>query len=235
MVQISKSKCVCCHRCALFCPVAAIRSGRDGASWIDEAICVECGVCVRNGCLSGAIRRRRSPWPRSVRALFSDPVTKHRSTGVPGRGTAESKTNDVTNRIQPGQVGLNVELGRPGVGTSFHQVQQVTRRMAKAGAGFEEQNPLTHLMSDRRRGVFPRELWPERVLSVVVEASLPLEELAGVLKELRAVERKIGTVFSVSVYCRWADRRRMLALVDRRRLLPQAKVNVGLGRARRQR
>lgn len=205
----------------MFCPVSAIRAGR-----INQRACVECGVCVRDACRQGAIRRRRSPWPRAVRALFSDPTIEHRGTGVPGRGTEESKTNDVTNRIRPGRVGLNIELGRPCVGTSFRQVQQVTRRLARLGVEFEKHNPLTPMMSDGGR--FPRELLGERVLSVLVEVSMPVEALRGALAALWALEKLVRTVFSVSVVCRWADRPRALAQVDRRRLLPQAKINVGM-------
>jgi hypothetical protein len=163
-----------------------------------------------------------------VRALFSDPIIEHRRTGVPGRGTEESKTNDVTNRIRPGRIGLNVELGRPGVGTSFRQVQMITRCLSHFGVEFEKQNPLTLLMSDEGR--FPAELLKERVLSVVVEVSMPLAKLKAVLNALRTMERTVRTVFSVSIICRWGDRRRMLAMVDHRRLLRQAKVNVGLAR-----
>ena len=38
-------------------------------------------------------------WPRTVRANFSDPLVEHPETKVPGRGTEEMKTTEVTGRI----------------------------------------------------------------------------------------------------------------------------------------
>ena len=59
----------------------------------------------------GVMKLRR---PRSIRAAFSDPTVVHAGTGVGGRGTEEIKTNGVTGRLQEGEVGIVVEIGRPG-------------------------------------------------------------------------------------------------------------------------
>ena len=40
----------------------------------------------------------------------------HESTGVHGRGTEEVKTNDVSGRVQVGEVGFTIEFGRPSTG-----------------------------------------------------------------------------------------------------------------------
>ena len=58
-------------------------------------------------------------WPRTVRRAFSDPSVPHESTGIEGRGTEEVKTNDVSGRVQAGEVGFTIEFGRPGVGRTF--------------------------------------------------------------------------------------------------------------------
>ena len=63
-------------------------------------------------CPTSAITPDELEWPRTVRRAFSDVTATHESTGIHGRGTEEVKTNDVTNRIAVGTVGLTVELGR---------------------------------------------------------------------------------------------------------------------------
>src|SRR5688500_5965168 len=67
-------------------------------------------------CPTAAFEPDELTWPRVVRRAFSDPRVPHESTGVEGRGTEEVKTNDVTGRVGPGDVGFTIELGRPGVG-----------------------------------------------------------------------------------------------------------------------
>ena len=68
-------------------------------------------------CPEGAIKQVDPiPYPRIIRAIFSDPTIRHESTGVSGRGTEEMKTNDVTNNFVEGKIGFSIELGRPGVG-----------------------------------------------------------------------------------------------------------------------
>jgi len=51
-------------------------------------------------------------WPRVVRPAVSDPQVSHESTDIHGRGTAEAKTNDVTNRVTEGDAGFVVKFGR---------------------------------------------------------------------------------------------------------------------------
>ena len=46
-----------------------------------------------------------------------------------GRGTDEIKMNDVTGRLRRGDAGLLVEMGRPGVGAYFRDIEKVA--MAK--------------------------------------------------------------------------------------------------------
>src|SRR5262245_42312693 len=75
-------------------------------------------------CPTAAFEPDELAWPRVVRRAFSDPRVPHESTGIVGRGTEEVKTNDVTGRVQVGEVGFTIEFGRPGVGVRFNEVQQ---------------------------------------------------------------------------------------------------------------
>ena len=78
-------------------------------------------------CPTDAIVPEELSWPRLVRRAFSDPQVPHESTGIHGRGTAEVKTNDVTNRVKEGEAGFVVEFGRPGIGARFRDIERVTK------------------------------------------------------------------------------------------------------------
>ncbi|MDD6022836.1 MAG: FAD-binding protein [Oscillospiraceae bacterium] len=44
--QIDRDKCLCCHNCALECPVGAI--GFKGTGYqVDESVCIDCGHCAK--------------------------------------------------------------------------------------------------------------------------------------------------------------------------------------------
>jgi hypothetical protein len=181
----------------------AIAVSPEGCAVIDADECVECGVCYRAAaCPTDAIVEEVHPWPRSVRATFSNPLFEHKETRIPGRGTEEMKTNDVTGRFRRGEVGVAVELGRPGSGARFHQVQQVTHAMAGLGIRLEAANPVTHLLIDPERGLIHPDVLGEKVLSAIVEFTIPTRRLQEVLTELRSLGDRIETVFSVGVACR---------------------------------
>jgi hypothetical protein len=128
---------------------------------------------------------------------LSDPLITNVETRVPGRGTEEMKTNDVTGRYKPGQAGIGVELGRPGVSTSLVDVQKVTRVCAAHGVHFAKDNPVTHLMTDTSTGDLNPEVLGERVLSGIVEFEVPLDKVLPILRALREVSREVNTVFSI--------------------------------------
>jgi len=233
-MRIDPETCTSCHECVPYCPVGAIRAVDGGPSRIDQDACVECGVCLRSApCPSASFAATPLPWPRSLRAAFSDPLTEHAVTGVPGRGTEEMKTNDVTGRYRAGRLGLNLELGRPGAGTSFREVDVVTRALAGRGVRFEEANPLTSLMADRATGSLVAEVLDERVLSVVVECVVAEERLLPLLAELRAVSDRLGTAVSVGVTVPpGRDHRAVTAALRAggHTVAPNGKCNVGLAR-----
>ncbi|HUW96073.1 MAG TPA: 4Fe-4S binding protein [Anaerolineae bacterium] len=203
-MRIDADTCVGCESCIPYCPMAAISLVEDaGHAVIDSDECVECGVCLRSAdCPTEAIAETANPWPRSVRGVFSNPLLEHKETRIPGRGTEEMKTNDVTGRFGRGDVGVAVELGRPGTGTRFLDVQKVTSAMGELGVVFEPSNPVTSLLTDRKRGDINPDILNEKVLSAIVEFAVKLDQLPAVLSRLMAVAPGLETVFSLDVISR---------------------------------
>ncbi len=239
---IDPQRCVCCGDCLALCPMNAIRlipqdraAGRAAHAAIDRDECVECGVCFRSAvCPQEAIREEDLAWPRILRKAFSDPVFTHPGTDIPGRGTEEMKTNDVTGRFRPGFIGLGLEFGRPGIGTRLRETETAIRRLLPLGVVLEPNNPLTQLIADPATGALRPEVRDEKVLSAIVEALVPEEAFGRILEEVRAIAAEADTVISVGVIGKAAADGRVPAAEAMRRagLTPSAngKVNVGLGR-----
>jgi ferredoxin len=207
----------------------------DDVAVIDQERCVDCGVCERSsGCPTESLQQPVEPWPRSVRATFSNPLFEHKETRIPGRGTEEMKTNDVTGRYRHGFAGMAMELGRPGTGTSFRDVEKVARTVAELGVEFEPKNPVTCLMVDRKSGQLNPEVLGERVLSAIVEFTVPLEKVPAVLEGLHKVSTEIDTVFSLDLISRVGPDGSVptVPLAKSLGLSPSinGKANIGLGR-----
>jgi hypothetical protein len=173
-------------------------------------------------------------FPRIVRAYFSDPNTTHKLTLVPGRGTEESKTNDVTGRIKRGEVGICIEFGRPGIGSTFQDISLMTSKLKTLGVRFEPNNPLTELM-DPNTGEFVDALLPQHVLSAILELRLSnYTDLACIMPIIIEVSYKINTVFSLSVISRFEESGELPILEQLTDLgitfAPNAKINLGLGK-----
>ena len=238
-MKVDKEKCTGCEACQPYCPVGAIKSIEwegKGASEIDQDECVECGAChTRSGaCPVDAIYQPPLDWARSLREQFSNPNVRHPSTAGQGRGTEEMKTNDVTGRYRRGMSGIAVEMGRPGMGASFRDIQTVSMAVAKLGVEFEPQNPLTVVMADPTVGKFKQEVMDERVLSAILEFRIGNDRLKEVLKALKEVSPKIDTVFSLDLVSRVnKDGSIPNASIAREAgfpARPNTKTNVGLGR-----
>jgi NAD-dependent dihydropyrimidine dehydrogenase PreA subunit len=238
---IDAKVCIGCGNCTPHCPVEAIRETgqktpkRKKIRAIDLDQCVECGVCLRaEVCPVNAISQQPLEGPRLLRSSFSNPLTPHRSTGLLGRGTEEMKTNEVTHRFVRGQVGVAVEMGRPGVGTSVKDIDRFTQAMARYGVEFEPNTPVTSLMSDPKLGILKEEVLNERVLSAIIEFKLPEERLDVILPALKQVAATLETVFSLGVMSVLpeegpdpvAERIKALGF----NLRTNGKVNLGLGR-----
>jgi ferredoxin len=263
-MEIDKNKCVGCGNCHAVCTMGVIYLDEDGKSVVNQDECVECSTCYRvcrsegyppwfvrairkvlfsfrlgylaevDVCPTGALKPPQLEWPRSIRAVFSDPSTVHPGTGVSGRGTDEMKSNDVSGRIRKGEAGIVVEMGRPGVGAYFRDVEKVALALAKLKPRFEKENPVTQLMVDTETGKMKEEVLNEKALSAIIEMKTRLEKIPEFLQILEKVQNEVDTVISVGVASKclpdgtipheeWVKRAGY-------RLSPNGKTNIGLGR-----
>ncbi len=235
-MRIDPESCVACKACLDYCSAQAIKEENDTV-YILEDLCFECGLCRRiDLCPTDAFIESDDveKYPRIVRAFFSDPNTTHKLTLVPGRGTEESKTNDVTGRIKRGEVGICIEFGRPGIGATFKDISFMTSKLKAHGIKFEQNNPLTALM-DSETGSFKDELLSQRVLSAIIERRLDsFNYLEKVIPIILEVSHEIDTVFSLSFITRFEEDGEMPILEQLRKngisYAPNAKINIGLGR-----
>jgi len=232
-------------------------------SEIDRESCVECYLCFRgmsqehlnptmvravrtvlgwarlrfdpepDVCPTAAFEPDDLQWPRVIRRAFSDVTATHESTGVHGRGTEEVKTNDVTGRVKAGEAGFVVEFGRPAVGVYFRDIQRMTMALAAAGATFEPNNPVTHLMTDASRGTIREDILNEKVLSAIVEMKTSVDRVEHFVDVIERVAPDLDTVVSlgVSSVCDAKGDNPIEAIMARRGYpIVRGKTNLGLGR-----
>lgn len=232
-MKIVPELCVACGVCLIYCPLGAIH--KNDVIEIDQDACVECGDCRRaDVCPTDAFIYEAQPWPRSVREAFSNPLVEHKETRIPGRGTEEMKTNDIRGLYGRGKIGVGVETGRPGISCNFHDVEKVTTALAKAGITFAEENPVTANMVDKTTGKINPEILDERVMSAIVEGSIPIAKLADIIKAVKEVATQIDSVFSLEFIDRpEADRSVPMEKILKEQgvaCYPNGKFNLGLGR-----
>lgn len=235
MAVIVAEKCTGCRQCMPYCPVDAFKLLDRKTVVIDQDVCVECFVCVRKKvCPKDAIVAPSLEGTlRNFGHFLSDPTETKASTGVPGRGTEESKTNDVTGRTKVGQVGIAIDMGRPGVGLWLRDAEKVAMAMAKAGLEFEECSPLTEIMEDKETGKLKPEYLNLHLLSIIIEGNCPVANFSNVISALRDVEGQIDTVFSLGVISRVdaGGNSEVMPQMESLGLRPvRGKLNVGLGR-----
>jgi ferredoxin len=229
---IDEALCVGAGECVPVCPMGAIDvEGRETAR-IDPNECAECGTCTRSRiCPEDAIKEGELSWPRVLRAVFSNPLAEHESTGVPGRGTEGIKTNDTTTRYRSGSMGVFVELGRPALGARFLEAERVVKKFTAHGFPVVEDNPVVELIADQKTGALDPRILDEKAISILIEFIVPdtrREELMTMLAELG---EEVTTVFNVSVALQAdEDGRSPLPRLFGRGTwsLPNGKVNLGL-------
>ena len=237
---IRKDLCVGCGRCQPYCPVGAIHF-QELKSDVDQEICYECGTCFRSQiCPVDAIEE--SPYvyeyPRALRKFFSDPNATHKLTGIAGRGTEESKSNDVINRVLPGEVGMAIEFGRPTLGMDLTNIQKATRIMAKAGfTEIEPENPFNDMIQDHATGDLKPELMGEKVLSAIMEFKVRPDQVGLALRTIKEAAKSVDSVFVVDLYTRVGPGLTvppdLIKTIEAEgyNWRPNAKINMGLGRA----
>jgi len=262
-MKIDRKKYVGCANCVPVCPMGAIYIDDHGFAEVNEEACVECHTCYRglsvenlpprpvryvrrllasmhlrfepepDICPTEALDPNELSWPRIVRRAFSDPQVPHESTNLAGRGTAEAKTNDVTDRIREGEAGFVVELERPGVGVYFKEVDRVSRALAEKGVVFEKENPVTFLMNDSENGCIREDVLEEKVLSCIIESKIRLEKVPDILGVIKKLATSLNTVVSlgVSTRCNGSGDDPLREILQREGYDAwRAKINLGMGR-----
>jgi NAD-dependent dihydropyrimidine dehydrogenase PreA subunit len=208
-MKADTDKCIACKRCFPYCPMGRIHTihrhdkipGRYYIE-IDQDACTDCGMCLRAAvCPVNALFQPKTIWPREVRGILSNPLIEFKGSQVPGRGTEEMKTNDVKGSFLPGEVGLGVELGRPGVGAYFRDVEIVAMALAKADIGYQfaDENPVTHFMEDKKTGKLRDDVLTEKATSAIIEGKCKLEKLPQALRVLQEAAKQVESVFTVEV------------------------------------
>jgi ferredoxin len=213
-MKIDSDKCTGCGNCIYYCPMDAIYIGKSNnkkVAIINDEECVECGLCLRmmnleakipilrrEVCPTSAFYQNELTYPRILRETFSNPTLIKEATEVAGRGTEEVKTINVTHRVKDDEAGFNIELGRPGIGTRFSEIEKMTVALAETGVEFELNNPLTSLMKDTKKGLLRDEVKSEKVLSAIIEFKTPLNKVGTILDTVSRV--KVNTVFVIGVY-----------------------------------
>lgn len=244
-MRVDQDKCIGCGICVVYCPVDAIHmvpqgDGKKAKAQIDQDSCLECGNCIRHrtvACPTDAffeLPKEDRSVGRQLRRFFSDPSTTHPLTGVPGRGTEEVKTNDVTGRVCRGELGICLELGRPVIGAEIRDIEKVTMHLAKLGIKLEDNNPLAEMIDDPETGKFKNEFMNESFVSAIVEFVVPFSRGNEILQECKIIADEIDTVFSLDLVCCYDDDLSIpaLALLEGIGMEPRenAKVNIGIGR-----
>ncbi|MDD5016288.1 MAG: 4Fe-4S binding protein [Atribacterota bacterium] len=229
--------CIGCGFCEPYCPMNAIKKLRNEKKYfinLDE--CVECGICKEfANCPKDAIENTDLDHIRSIRKEFSDPKAPHvSSTGTYGRGTAEMKTNEVTGLIKKGYTALSLEIGRPGMGAKFSDIEKITKKLAKKRVTFAPESPLTYLIKNQETGEIKKDYLNEKVLSAIVEFVIKTDILAEVLKAIKEVSSEIDTVFSLCIAEKEQGNKDLsiLKIAEKQgfKVSINGKTNMGLGR-----
>ena len=239
-MYIEAKKCEGCKCCIDYCPVEAInfqpRRGVEKAyAFINRDECVECAVCYRsNICPGNAFVQEPLEWPRNIRSAFSNPFTSHSHSNVPGRGTEEMKTNDVTDRIRKDMIGVALEFGRPGIGLRLKEIEPILKLLICAGITLEPNNPLTQLIDDKKQGKLNKAIINEKVLSTIIEFKAPINKSKDIFKIIKEFSENTRTVFCLSIVGRVTEDGNIPVLnameAESIDVAINGKVNVGLGK-----
>ncbi|HEY5190393.1 MAG TPA: hypothetical protein VII77_00305, partial [Candidatus Deferrimicrobium sp.] len=143
-----------------------------------------------------------------------------------------------TLRVGPGEIGVAIEVGRPTLGMSLLDVQKISRAIARTGVHkIEPNNPIHSMIADEATGDLKPELLGERVLSAIIEFTVKRDQLRDILRTLAEVAKEVDSVFCIDA-CTLLEPgltipEEVLESIRAEGLTwrPNAKVNMGLGRA----
>lgn len=236
-MKINVDKCNACRVCLDYCDVGAI-SIINYTAFIDNNVCVECWVCYRNQvCPNDCFETTQlTSFGDVFKHVISDPTVTHKGTSIPGRGTEECKTNDVSRRFGKDFYGICIDMGRPGIGVYLRDVEKVTMAIASAGVRFPspKETPLSLLMADIHSGKIQDDLLNVHVLSVIIEGACRRDEFSDVLEAILKVEKEVETVFSLGIVSMMGEDKDepLMKILERYEIEKpfRGKVNVGLGR-----
>ena len=237
-MMVNQEKCVGCGVCVPYCPAQAI-SVQNKKAAVNQELCLECGNCLRTDvvpCPGKAFYELPGIYetPRALRRFFSDPMTIHSVTKVPGRGTEEVKTNDVTGRVCRGEIGIAIELGRPCLGTNMEQLEKVVKALAEFDLEYEPCNPTTELIADKKLGKVDPRYKDERLVSAILEFKTSASMLKPIIEKIKIAAQELDTVFSLDLIgCFDSDGALpVLAGLEQVDIKPRvnSKINLGMGR-----
>ena len=140
----------------------------------------------------------------------------------------------MTGRLRKGEAGLVIEIGRPGTGAFFRDIERVSMALAQLDPHFEKENPVTQLMTNPKTGEIKEDVLNEKVLSAIIEMKIALERIPEFLHALEKIQKEVNTVISVGVaskcladgtipHEKWVREAGFS-------LSPNGKTNIGLGR-----
>jgi len=233
-MRINLEKCIACTECVPYCPAGAIIP-TGNKFMVDEDRCVECYACLRAEiCPVNALEKVPLDWPRILRHAFSSVRAVHESLGIyGGRGSEGMNTNDMTGRFRHGEAGFIVDVGRPGVGTTFEDIEKISMAVAKVGVEFEQMNPITKLMADKTIGRLRDDIKMERIRSCELEFKAKETKVLPIIDTLKEVSKVVNTVFSVGCIsrCKPDGTIPIKTVLDEAGIFyrPNCKTNIGLG------
>lgn len=236
-MKIDQEKCIGCKSCHPVCTQGAIyvlKVNGKIKSEINQDACVECGACLRSEvCRKSAIFMPKLEWPRLARAQFGNPYF-HPAPSPSAPVPPEIKVNDISGLIPEGITEIVVEVGRPGVSTTFLDVQTITTAMVRAGVKLHPGSSVATIMTDVQTGKIKGDVLGERALCVMIHGRIDNSALKEALLAIKRVAERIDTVFSLSVVNRLEEDSSAAAVHIAEdagfHVSPDAKVNIGLGR-----
>ena len=123
----------------------------------------------------------------------------------------------------------------PSTGAFFSDIEKVAMAIASLGnIHFEPKNPITSLMVDKTTGKMNPELMNEKVLSAIIEMTVPLDRVHEIIAVVKKVTKEIFTVCSFDLTCKVhpGDKTPAFDLARSAGVdpTPNGKTNVGLGK-----